>query len=231
MQCSGDAAVPCNSNAECAGMLGSCAVVASKKCSLDSECNNVAAGTCSASLKRCTQATSIVCTTNADCASVAAGPCNPSTCSTKGQGAAVFPQPNGCTDFLCTDLGGGEGECTTGPDASFCDAVVKADGGGILACFSNEDCDPANVLIDAGNCELSERAECFLDPITATGDPDPETPIGVATFCIPPTSNGGINSVAGLPGPGRIVNQATAKTFCESDPNVQYIPGVGGCPP
>ena len=44
------------------------------------------------------------------------------------------------------------------------------------------------------------------------------------------TANGGINAVAGLPGPARVVNQVSAKTFCDSDPLVEYIPGVGGCP-
>jgi hypothetical protein len=231
LMCSGDATVPCNSHEECSSMLGSCALAASKKCSTNAECSGFNAGPCNTSLQRCQLATSKSCTTNTDCTSVEVGPCNPSTCSVRGSSAAGFPVPNGCTDLACSDLGGGLGECTNGPDSLFCDAIVKANGTGILACFSDEDCSVGSVGIDAGLCTLSERAKCFLDPITATGTADPETPVGVATFCIPPTSNQGINSVAGLPGPGRIKNQATARTFCSTDHNVEYEPGVGGCPP
>jgi cysteine-rich repeat protein len=229
LQCSGDSAVPCNTDAECASMLGSCNLSLSRKCSTNAECTNVSAGNCNQSIKKCQQATSIACNVNSDCASVPVGPCRPSTCSVKGGNSATEPLPNGCIDFLCTDLGGGEGECTIGPDSRYCDAILKANGGGILSCLSDEDCDPGVVGVDAGQCTLTERAKCLLDPITITGDADPETPIGVATFCIPPTSNSGINTVAGLPGPGRIRNQATSRTFCGNDTSKQYIPGVGGC--
>ncbi|HYC57592.1 MAG TPA: hypothetical protein VEL28_21850, partial [Candidatus Binatia bacterium] len=107
---------------------------------------------------------------------------------------------------------------------------VKANGDGILTCNSNADCDPAAVFVDAGDCTLVKRRECFLDPIVATGSANPGFPVGAAAFCIPPTSSPAINSVAGLPGPGRIRNQATSATYCASDNNVQYQPGVGGCP-
>jgi hypothetical protein len=230
MQCSGDATVPCNSDEECASQEGSCTSARTKRCTTDEQCNNFNGGTCN-SIKRCQFATSISCTTNSDCSNLSVGPCLPSTCSVKGVGSAgEFPLPNNCIDQACTDLGGGFGECSIGPDQLYCDAVVKANGVGILACTADADCAADVIGIDAGNCTLSERAKCFLDPITATGDADPETPIGVSTFCIPPTSNAGINIVAGLPGPGRITNQATATTFCASDHNVEYQPGVGGCP-
>jgi hypothetical protein len=82
----------------------------------------------------------------------------------------------------------------------------------------------------AGDCTLVERRACFLDPIVATGTPDPEFPVAGAVFCVPPTSNSGINSAAGLPGPGRAVNQGEAHTFCASDNNVEYQPGANVCP-
>jgi hypothetical protein len=47
---------------------------------------------------------------------------------------------------------------------------------------------------------------------------------------VPQTSNSAINSVAGLPGPARIVNQGKTTYFCASDPGTAYVPGVGGCP-
>jgi hypothetical protein len=68
------------------------------------------------------------------------------------------------------------------------------------------------------------------DTIVANGVADPESPVGVATFCIAKTSNGGINSVAGLPGPWRVVNQGSVTHFCASNPAITYTPGVGGCP-
>ena len=82
----------------------------------------------------------------------------------------------------------------------------------------------------AGDCTLVKRRPCFLDPIVGQGSPDPEYPLAAAVFCIPPTSNVGINSAAGLPGPGRAVNQGQARTFCASDNNVQYQPGGDVCP-
>jgi ABC-type sugar transport system ATPase subunit len=39
-----------------------------------------------------------------------------------------------------------------------------------------------------------------------------------------------INTVAGLPGPGRVISQGAATTFCAGDHGVTYQPGVGGCP-
>ena len=157
---------------------------------------------------------------------VNAGTCKISSCTAKGTGG--FPSPNGCDGGLCSDIGGGQGQCTNGPDTKYCDGLLKKDGRGILTCFTNADC--LAVDASAGNCSITERAACFLDPIVATGSPDPNFPKAVATFCVPPTSNSGINAVAGLPGPGRVVSQGEGKTFCAGNHAVQYQPGVGGCP-
>jgi hypothetical protein len=94
----------------------------------------------------------------------------------------------------------------------------------------NADCDPGVIGIEAGDCTLSTRRKCFLDPIEATPTADPVHPVAAAVFCIAPTSNGGINTVAGLPGPARVVNEGVGASFCDSNPAVQYTPGVGGCP-
>jgi hypothetical protein len=119
----------------------------------------------------------------------------------------------------------------TGPDDRFCDAIVRASGAGFFGCTQDADCAASSVGVPAGNCTLVQRRECFLDPIISIGSADPEFPIGAATFCIPKVaSSPAINTVAGLPGPGRIINQARSKLFCRSDPSVQYQPGVGGCP-
>ncbi|MBI5505594.1 MAG: DUF4215 domain-containing protein [Deltaproteobacteria bacterium] len=225
-QCTTDNTVSCNSDAECASQPGGCSVASSFHCATTTNCKGINAGNC-LGIKRCQLATAVPCTTNTDCASVDLGVCNPSTCNSNGAG--VVPSPNDCDEFACSDVGGGEGECTTGPDGTSCDAVVRANGMGVLSCATNDDCSPEAVGIPAGSCTLVERRNCFLDPIVATGHADPAAPIGAAAFCIPPTSSPAINSVAGLPGPGRTVNQASSRLFCESDPSRRYTPGVGGC--
>ena len=126
--------------------------------------------------------------------------------------------------------GGGEGVCAAGPASSLCDGVIRANGEGFIQCFTNADCGPAAIGIDAGNCLLSQTRDGFLDPVTAAGVADANRPVAAATFCLPPTGNSGINGVAGLPGPAKVLNQASSRIFCASNPSVLYEPGVGGCP-
>ena len=105
---------------------------------------------------------------------------------------------------------------------------TRSDSSEKLQCGNDADC--AVFGASAGTCTLVERSRCFLDPITASGHADPRHPVAVSTFCVPPTSNGGINTVAGLPGPGRVVSQGTATTLCAGNHAVAYQPGIGGCP-
>lgn len=169
---------------------------------------------------QCSGATSIPCNSDAICAAAGAG-----TCVRAGNND---PLPNQCAvDGLCNAVGGGEGVCNQGPNDKFCDGVVRANGEGFIACQNQADCDAYTI---AGNCALTKGRECFLDTIVASASPHPRYPIASAAFCIGKTSNGGINSVAGLPGPGRVVNQGEVTHFCASNPAVAYVPGVGGCP-
>ena len=231
LQCSGDPEVPCNADSDCAGQQGSCSLAPTARCSNDAACANVDVGPCIqfGQSMRCRNLLSKTCAVNGDCfANV--GPCSPSACTAKGIGSSgSFPLPNQCDDLLCSDVGSNLGKCTLGPDEKSCDGVVKANGDGVLACNANADCTPAAVGTNAGICSLVARRSCFLNPIVSQGAPHPSEPLGAAAFCVPPTSNSAINDVAGLPGPGRIVNQAKSKTFCGSDPTKQYIPGEGGC--
>jgi len=230
----GDSSNPlsCNKDSDCVEQVGTCSLLASEQCLSNTDCAAVNIGPCvqvgMTATKRCTRRASVVCTNDPTvCDAAPVGPCNPSTCSSFGIG--VGPRPNKCNDGLCSDLGGGIGQCTTGPDTLYCDGVVRPDGNGVWGCQIDEDCQPIAIGIDAGNCTLLVRNGCFFDPLVATGTPNPSTPIGASAFCIPPVSNPGINGVAGLPGPGRVVNQAVSKTFCGNDTTKQYIPGVGGC--
>jgi cysteine-rich repeat protein len=166
----------------------------------------------------CTLDAAVTCTSNADCTGV--GVCAEST--------NINQRQNFCNDSICTDVGGGQGTCLANVPDLYCDGITKADGAGFVQCLSNADC--AIFGPSFGDCALSSQRDCFLDPITATGVQDPNFPVAVATFCIAATSNGGINTVAGLPGPGRVKNVAQAETFCASNPAINYTPGVGGCP-
>jgi cysteine-rich repeat protein len=171
---------------------------------------------------QCSGASSIPCNSDAVCAALGAG-----TCVRAGNND---PLPNQCAlDGICNDAGGGEGVCNQGPTDKFCDGLVRANGEGFIACQNQSDCDAFPNGI-AGSCTLAKGRECFLDTIVAKGSADPRYPVAAAAFCIGRTGNGGINSVAGLPGPGRIVNQAEVTHFCASNPAVAYVPGVGGCP-
>jgi len=163
-------------------------------------------------------------------------PCNDDTpCTQAGAGTCVRagnndPLANQCAgNGICNDVGGGEAVCDQGPSDLSCDGIVTANGSGFLKCVAQPDCDafPGGL---AGNCTIPKDRECFLDTIVATGAPDPQNPVGAAAFCIAKTSNPGINSVAGLPGPGRVVNQGTVTHYCASNPAITYVPGVGGCP-
>lgn len=163
--------------------------------------------------------TSVSCNTDTDCTDVGLKDC---------AGGQASPT-NGCADSNNCVAGGGDnpdGACSD-RTSSFCDGFLRANGEGILACTSNADC--SSVSSQAGACSLSIPTPCFPPTVTAQGTEDPNFPVAVASFCVPPSASAGINGAAGLPGPGRAVQQAEGRTFCFSDLSKQYTPGVG-CP-
>jgi hypothetical protein len=81
--------------------------------------------------------------------------------------------------------------------------VVRASGDGYILCEDDSSCEVETIGFDAGKCTLVQTRPCFLDPIVASGTPDPEKPVLVARFCVPPTSSSGVNAATGLPGPSR----------------------------
>ena len=171
----------------------------------------------------CDGDTTVPCRTDADCAAKDAG-----TCSSNGLGEQTLP--NACETGQCDNVGGEHGLCAVGPDDTFCDQFLRADGKGLIACQTNVDCSPQNVGVDAGDCSVVERRPCFLDPIVTQGAPNPYVPFVGGTYCSPPTSGGTVNIVAGFPGPGRLSLQTAVSLFCKSDPHATYTPGSGGCP-
>jgi hypothetical protein len=148
----------------------------------------------------CTGDSTQPCRDDSECASAAAG-----TCASHGSG--VNRQPNQCSDLTCTAIGDDKGECQGGPLDRSCDGLVRANGDGFLKCLENADCDAISTLCpgnDCGDCSLTKLRPCFLDPIAAQGIADPDDPLLVSTFCIPPTNNAAINGTSGLPGPARV---------------------------
>jgi hypothetical protein len=226
--CNVDFSEPCDSNADCAAIYKSCQNAPHDfgvACNTNTDCTSINLGPCTGGINRCRKNTNIGCMSNADCLAQPGGTCDTQTCSGK-VGSAPYPQPDFCADDICTDEGGGEGTCAAGPNFLYCDGLVKADGAGINACLSNNDCGG-----NYGLCTIADQADCFLNPIVAVGNADPEFPVAGAVFCIPPTSNSGVNSAAGLPGPGRVISQGAARTFCASNHAVEYTPGgIPACP-
>jgi hypothetical protein len=104
-------------------------------------------------------------------------------------------------------MGGETGSCLAGPVVKSCDQVVRANGKGYILCSTDSECEVGAIGFNAGACTLEETRSCFLDPIDATGTPDPDAPIAVSTFCVPPTSSSGVNAATGLPGPSRATIQ------------------------
>ncbi|RMD84369.1 MAG: hypothetical protein D6815_04325, partial [Candidatus Dadabacteria bacterium] len=242
--CVPDHNVPCHSNAECAGLSfckppNSCTLAPERTCLTNADCQNL--GPCKR--KKCQGEPSVSCNSDADCLDL--GPCPPRTClgdssitcTTNADCAPAdrceridnrVPKRDGCETGVCVPAEDGQGVCDPPRYVKECDGIVRANGMGIIGCLSDADCTATDPR--AGTCSLLRPTRCFLDPLAAEGKPDPVNPVGAAVFCIAPTSNPGINTAAGLPGPGRVINQARARTFCASDPSVQYQPGIGGCP-
>ncbi len=201
--CSGNPSVACSSDAGCAALGALCAGAPSNggvPCSDNADCASADVGPCIGGILKCSKNFGRSCTTNADCLGQNVGPCSPQTCSSIGYG--VDTRQDAC-DSACNVDGSGEGECGLAT-VEFCDGYLDEDGHGILACSVNSDCQTFSP--DAGNCTIVQPRDCFAATISATGLPDPATPRTVATMCVPPTSNGGVNTVFGLPGPGRVRN-------------------------
>ena len=177
-----------------------------QKCQCET-CNNSAAAPCSSNAdcgsgicggKRCMGGTNDgkACTANSECPGV-------SSCGVPGQATA----PNACDDGTCTS-----GACAAGPTDQFCSPVET-----FRQCTSNADCAAGTA---GDTCSISKARPCFDsgnvgDVVSATGQAAPPTnhqsnPTLAALFCIGPTSSGGVNSAAGLPGLGRLQLQGHA---------------------
>ncbi|HYB98828.1 MAG TPA: hypothetical protein VEC57_06790 [Candidatus Limnocylindrales bacterium] len=192
----------------------------------------LAGGGCSVPPCHCMQCsgdTTIGCSSNAECAAAGAGTCTSGTQS----------KQNDCVDGIagCVDVGNNQGQCDSDtPTVSHCDGLVRADDRngavGIITCSDDSDCDaldpdcPGN---DCGSCVPDQIRSCFLPTITTTGDPGIFESNGISTFCTAQTSNPGVNSAGGLPGPGRVKLNFNFDLYCAN--GTQYnLPGGSNCP-
>jgi hypothetical protein len=142
-------------------------------------------------------------------------PCvSPMTCSSFAAPCGLLGEPtkpNGCSSATCTAVGGGEGECTTGPFPGNCGPTETFKGCSL----------PSECTFPGDTCVFA-ALECFLDnglvggTIDAFGMPDPPVndvanPTLVSTFCVAPVGASAVNVAAGLPGAGRVTLRGTAE--------------------
>lgn len=170
-----------------------CNDLASTPCASDADCpeSGGAPGICGGSRCIAGPNNGVPCTARSECPG---GFCNRPGEPTRRDACYTDSEfPEGCTA-----IGDNKGECVNGPVVSSC--VIQSYRG----CDSDGDC-PA----PGDHCENSPR-KCFLDPIEATGTPDPPSgntahPTLAGTFCMGNSYSAAVNHVSGLPGPVRFV--------------------------
>jgi len=197
--CNGPGVSPCATNADCPISGGNPGICGGKRCKGGS---NVGAP----------------CTVNSECPS--------SACGTFGKAT----QPNECDDGTCSpntppdNDSVNEGICNAGPFEQFC-AIQSYRG-----CAANSDC-PA----PGDTCTNGRFRQCFTDngaiggSVQAQGMPDPPVnnvahPKLGSLFCIPPTAADAVNSVAGLPGLGRLTLPGTGVFVVPGQPTPTPTP-------
>jgi len=178
-----------------------CASQAAEACNTNADC---AAGVVCGGL-RCKGGANVglACTTVADCPGSACGRQGLSTAPNQCDDATCSPNPSD-TDSV------NEGVCNAGPFEQFC-AIQTFRG-----CATNTDC-----TATGDTCTFGKLRECFTDngvsgnAVQVQGSPDPFVG-GVSNgtlgtfFCVGPTTAPAVNSVAGLPGLGRLTLPGTA---------------------
>jgi hypothetical protein len=158
----------------------------------------------------CSLAQTTSCNSDADCVGMG-------VCAAGGALAGVARLPNNCSDGVCVPETSDRGTCSNGAGDvdSYCEGLLFANGKGVLSCGTDGDCetyetgsaDPDDWVCPGDEClgcSVSAFRSCFNDPISISGTPDPANPILAGTFCLPPSTNGAVNSATGSPGPGTV---------------------------
>jgi hypothetical protein len=176
---------------------------------------NCPCGTCSGNKFR-------GCSQDSDCSDVGEGLCDNSA------GDRQIVRDN-CTT-ACTD-----GEC---PDdfVSFCggpNALVRADGTGIVTCTTDADCDNTDCgngtgVGLCGTCSIFENRKCFSDPVEVVGEPGTYGSDLAAAFCNGQTTNAGTDGAGGLPGAAALVLNFDYEGHCPNG-DLAEGPGMSNC--
>lgn len=182
------------------------------------------AGTCHCG--ECSLDALVGCSEDADCAAVGAGTCTNTTHTS---------EQNAC------DTGPAECVVTANPDVGvcdetfdqFCDGATRQNGGFIIPCNVQGDCDALDADCeggDCGTCGALVPKPCFLLKINAEGTPGIFNSEGISVFCSAATANSGVNSAGGLPGPGRVKLDFDFSLYCSDRTTVWELPSGSNCP-
>jgi hypothetical protein len=185
---------------------------------------------------QCSGDPSVGCSSDAQCDSLGLGTCSVNTGPTA--------KANACDDGVCTASGPlSDGTCEANDPDRYCEGLTRGDGGGLLQCNDNADCDafaPDCPGGDCGNCTLLQKRACFPDPLGAQGsDAVPgAVPAGavygaelVSTLCVPATGTPSIDTSVGLPGPTRLLIDFDFLGRCGLNPTLSFeLPGGSNCP-
>jgi len=181
-----------------------CGQVGSGACSL---------GTCGGSTCATGPRTGEPCGSDSECNECTVGPLTGGSCTIDDEcggncgRAGEATRLNACSNGVCVaDPAPGnpnDGRCQSGPNDGLC-SIEKFRG-----CTGNVDCNPPPSG-NCGNCQSGQqctldRRDCFRNPIVRQGMAGTQMAVLAATFCIPPTSSSSLNAVAGLPGPGALI--------------------------
>jgi hypothetical protein len=144
------------------------------------------------------------CKSDADCSAAAKGTCTNAYGEPRKPNACIDNTLTGPDEKICSPTVGGEGECSAGPVDTTCTIET------FRGCLTDADCTAS------GDTCSSHNRDCFPgyngslgDTITASGSYGaPHNHTGTSNFasifCVAPTGSASVNSVAGLPGPGRL---------------------------
>lgn len=177
----------------------------------------------------CSLNSQIPCRNDADCAAMAAGTCTNSAGEPRRVNGCIDNTSTGADETICSPLPDGTGECSAGPFDQHCN--IEA----FRGCINDLDCPfPDDFCTTAPRPCTAGYNGIVGDTVAAVGSHD--TPIdhtGTSTFasvfCVAPTGSTSVNSVAGLPGPGRLelsgvsADDGTA-TLCPSI--ASFLPGA-----
>lgn len=138
-----------------------------------------------------------------DCdAACLGGPNDTAVCSVDSECPSGFCHPADCR--LAFGSGGNDGGCTNTSEG-------KCSVSQFRSCSDDAQCQPpACTECAIGETCVITAKNCFVNSgIVRVGVADPDNPVSAAIFCIAATNTSSVDSTAGLPGPGAIIQPST----------------------